>query len=225
MPSILFVGEDHLFYDDLEEQVKLNASDFVITYVQTIHEVLEVLSYSGCDLLLIDSEVEELPGVELLKSLRKKNIRIPAFLFAQKSQDVRDENIVGLNHVIYKPFSLEEFLDKLKSSLVLYENSAEGVIEFDKFELYQSTKELKNIKTGDIVKLTEKEIAILKYLYKSGGAIVSRQELLNQVWGYNPEVTTHTLETHIYRLRQKLEEDTSMAKTLITDEGGYLLVI
>lgn len=225
MPSILFVGENNLFFDDLDEQIKLNAPDFNITYVQTLHEVLEVLSYSGCDLLLIDSEVGEFPGVELLKSLRKKNIRIPAFLFAQKSQDIKEENIVGLNHVIYKPFLLEDFLDKLKSSLVLYENSAEGVIEFDKFELYQSTKELKNTKTGDIVKLTEKEIAILKYLYKSGGAIVSRQELLNQVWGYNPEVTTHTLETHIYRLRQKLEEDTSMAKTLITDEGGYLLII
>ena len=74
------------------------------------------------------------------------------------------------------------------------------------------------------MRLTEKETAILKYLYRTGDKVVSRDVLLNEVWGYNAGVTTHTLETHIYRLRQKIEPDPSNAKLLVTEPGGYRLV-
>ncbi|MCZ6522531.1 MAG: helix-turn-helix domain-containing protein, partial [Alphaproteobacteria bacterium] len=74
------------------------------------------------------------------------------------------------------------------------------------------------------VRLTEKETAILKYLYRAGDKVVGREVLLNEVWGYNAGVTTHTLETHIYRLRQKIERDPSNARLLITEPGGYRLV-
>jgi DNA-binding response OmpR family regulator len=74
------------------------------------------------------------------------------------------------------------------------------------------------------VRLTEKETAILKYLYRSGHKVVSRGVLLDEVWGYNAGVNTHTLETHIYRLRQKIERDPSHAEILITESGGYRLV-
>jgi DNA-binding response OmpR family regulator len=73
------------------------------------------------------------------------------------------------------------------------------------------------------VRLTEKETNILKYLYRAGSKPVSREELLTEVWGYNAGVTTHTLETHVYRLRQKIEPDPAMAKILITEMGGYRL--
>jgi DNA-binding response OmpR family regulator len=72
--------------------------------------------------------------------------------------------------------------------------------------------------------LTEKETAILKYLYRAGEKVVSRYTLLHEVWGYNAGVTTHTLETHIYRLRQKIEKDTANAEILVTESGGYKLV-
>ena len=73
------------------------------------------------------------------------------------------------------------------------------------------------------IRLTEKETAILKYLYRAGNKPVSRDTLLGEVWGYNSGVTTHTLETHIYRLRQKIEEDPSHAQILLTEQGGYRL--
>jgi DNA-binding response OmpR family regulator len=74
------------------------------------------------------------------------------------------------------------------------------------------------------VRLTEKETAILKYLYRAGEKTIGRAILLNEVWGYNSGVTTHTLETHVYRLRQKIERDPAKAEILITEPGGYRLV-
>ena len=72
--------------------------------------------------------------------------------------------------------------------------------------------------------MTDKEAQILKFLYLHGDRVVSRDELLDEVWGYNAGVTTHTLETHVYRLRQKIENDPSNAEILVTEPGGYRLV-
>jgi DNA-binding response OmpR family regulator len=73
------------------------------------------------------------------------------------------------------------------------------------------------------VRLTEKEAAILKYLYRAGPEVVGREVLLHEVWGYSEGITTHTLETHVYRLRQKIERDPSQAEILLTEAGGYRL--
>ena len=77
--------------------------------------------------------------------------------------------------------------------------------------------------TGRRIHLTEKETAILRYLYRAGET-VPRETLLQEVWGYNSGVTTHTLETHIYRLRQKIEKDAAAPAILVTEAGGYKLV-
>ena len=74
------------------------------------------------------------------------------------------------------------------------------------------------------MRLTEKETAILKFLLRAGDEPVSRDVLLNDVWGYHADVTTHTLETHIYRLRQKIEADPANAQLLVTEGGGYRLM-
>ena len=74
------------------------------------------------------------------------------------------------------------------------------------------------------IRLTEKETAILRFLYRAGQSVISREVLLREVWGYNSNVTTHTLETHIYRLRQKIERDPTKAQLLVTAAGGYKLI-
>ena len=76
---------------------------------------------------------------------------------------------------------------------------------------------------GNKIKVTEKELEILKFLFGAGDKIISRDVLLHEVWGYNSGVTTHTLETHVYRLRQKIERDPSNAELLVTEPGGYRL--
>ena len=74
------------------------------------------------------------------------------------------------------------------------------------------------------IRLTEKETAILKHLYRAGARVIGRDTLLGEVWGYNAGVTTHTLETHVYRLRQKIERDPAHAEILVTETGGYRLI-
>ena len=89
---------------------------------------------------------------------------------------------------------------------------------------FQPANKLLEAQDGGKVRLTDKETSILKYLYRQGPKTITRDVLLKEVWGYNNRVTTHTLETHIYRLRQKIERDPSNARLLVTEEGGYRLV-
>ena len=104
-----------------------------------------------------------------------------------------------------------------------FDNTSDGYLYFNNFELRPANKEIINLRNNESTKLTEKEVSILKYLYKSRGRIVSKNELLQEVWEYSPEVTTHTIETHIYRLRQKVEQNSPEIQLILTDEGGYSL--
>ena len=92
-----------------------------------------------------------------------------------------------------------------------------------KFVFHPSEKTLLEVKRKKTIRLTEKEVAILQYLFAANKRVVERDVLLNEVWGYNSGISTHTLETHIYRLRQKVEPNPSKPQFLITEEGGYLL--
>ena len=126
-------------------------------------------------------------------------------------------------NVIAKPLNLSRLLDRIKAGIQLHENSQEGYLCFNNYELHPIAKEILNKRNKEVVKLTEKEVAVIKYLYKAKDKIVSRQELLQEVWGYSPEVSTHTIETHIYRLRQKVEHEDESAQLIVTTEGGYRL--
>ena len=113
-------------------------------------------------------------------------------------------------------------MPRLRAHLRSHEQSEDAVFRVGPYEFKPAVKMLVTADDRKI-KLTEKETSILKYLYRSGGQPVSREKLLDEVWGYNSGVTTHTLETHIYRLRQKIEPDTSQATLLLTESGGYRL--
>ena len=111
----------------------------------------------------------------------------------------------------------------LRSCINKFENSSDGYLLFNCYELHPATKEIINVRNNNVVKLTEKEVAVVKYLYKSKDKTVSKNDLLRDVWDYNADVTTHTIETHIYRLRQKVEQDDSSTQLIITEDGGYKL--
>ena len=129
----------------------------------------------------------------------------------------------GANDYIAKPFRLAELLARVRAQLRMFEHSEDAVFNIGPFIFHPSAKQLRDPVKNRRIRLTEKEAAILKYLYRAGPRPVSRQVLLNEVWGYNAAVTTHTLETHIYRLRQKIEPDPSNARLLLTEGGGYRL--
>jgi DNA-binding response OmpR family regulator len=113
-------------------------------------------------------------------------------------------------------------LARIRAQLRSHEASEDAYFRIGPYEFRPSAKVLVDDK-GKKIRLTEKETSILKYLYRAGEKPVSREELLTEVWGYNAGVTTHTLETHVYRLRQKIEPEPGNASILLTQAGGYRL--
>ena len=110
----------------------------------------------------------------------------------------------GANDYVTKPFRFAELLARIRAHLRQRESSEEALFRIGPYTFQPGAKHLIGEK-GNKLRLTEKETAILRFLYRAGQAVISREVLLREVWGYNANVTTHTLETHIYRLRQKIE--------------------
>ncbi|HYP58277.1 MAG TPA: response regulator transcription factor, partial [Beijerinckia sp.] len=129
----------------------------------------------------------------------------------------------GANDYVTKPFRFAVLLARMRAHLRQHDTSDEALFRIGPYTFQPGTKTLINEK-GSKLRLTEKETAILRFLYRAREEVITREVLLREVWGYNSNVTTHTLETHIYRLRQKIERDPAKAELLITEAGGYKLV-
>ncbi len=198
MAHILFVSDNEDFAADLKAQVLRFAPDF--SFVET-----------APDLLLVDENLQR------CDELRRKYPSIPLIFLSDENK----ENDM-LNIYVKKPFSLMSFLDVLRAANNNLDNSVDGYLWFNGYELRPNLREIADIKSGSVVKLTEKEVSILKYLYKNQNGYVSKNDLQRNVWKYSEDVTTHTIETHIYRLRQKVEQ-TDGRRLIVTDNGGYKL--
>ena len=177
------------------------------------------------DAIILDVSLPDGDGRDLCASLRKQGLRMPIIMLtgSDEEADVVRGLESGANDYIAKPFRLNELLARLRAQLRIFENSEDAVFSIGPYTFRPSAKLLQEPQRNRRIRLTEKEAAILKFLYRAGTKSVARQILLNEVWGYNAAVTTHTLETHIYRLRQKIEPDPANARLLVTEGGGYRL--
>jgi len=177
------------------------------------------------DLVIMDVGLPDMDGREAVKILRKSGFKAPVIMLT--GQDSESDTILGLeagaNDYVTKPFRFAVLLARIRAQLRQHEQSEDAVFTIGRYSFRPSAKVLIDEK-GQKVRLTEKETAILKFLYRAGQKVITRDVLLHEVWGYNSGVTTHTLETHIYRLRQKIERDPSKAEMLVTEAGGYKLV-
>ena len=209
MPNILFLTSDKDFYADLSGQIALYAKDFQVM------DSAEDTSLT--DLIILDDKIQDL---DVMRHLHPKT---PIILLLKEGNNTVRES--ALNTVMTKPLSLENLLNQIRSSLTLLDNSADGYLYFNQYELRPIEKEIYNERNGETTKLTEKEVAIIKFLYKNKNKIVSKNDLLQEVWGYSPDASTHTIETHIYRLRQKVEHEDTEAQLIMTEDGGYKLVL
>ena len=173
----------------------------------------------------MDVGLPDLDGREAVKLLRKSGFKAPVIMLT--GQDSEADTVLGLeagaNDYVTKPFRFAVLLARIRAQLRQHEQSEDAVFAIGQYTFKPASKLLVDEK-GSKIRLTEKETSILKYLYRAGEKVVTRDVLLHEVWGYNAGVTTHTLETHIYRLRQKIEKDPSSAELLVTEMGGYKLV-
>ena len=222
--KVLLVDDDDDFRGSLAEQLRLH-DGFETAEVGTGSEALAILKEASFDIVLLDVGLPDFDGRELCRIVRRSGIKIPVIILTGADTDA--DTILGLesgaNDYVVKPFKFGVLLARIRAQLRQHELSEDAIFAIGPFTFKPSAKLLVREEGGQQVRLTEKEVAILKYLYRRGDKVASRDQLLNDVWGYNAGVTTHTLETHVYLLRQKIEEDPSNAKILITNHGGYLL--
>lgn len=222
---ILLVDDDEALLQSLAEQLDLH-EDFDTVGSASAAEALEQVKGSRFDLIILDVGLPDMDGREVCRAMRRGGVRTPIIMLTGADSD--SDTILGLdsgaNDYVTKPFRFGVLLARVRAQLRQHEQSEDAVFTIGGFTFRPSAKTLVDDENNQKIRLTEKETAILKYLYRAGSNAVPRDKLLNEVWGYNAEVTTHTLETHIYRLRQKIETDPSSAELLVTAPGGYRLV-
>ena len=175
--------------------------------------------------ILLDLGLPDGSAREFCAKLRRAGMRMPIILLAGAAgeEEVLRCLDAGANDAITKPLRIQDLLAKLRAQIERYNGGEDAASFIGPYEFRPAAKLLQEPKRGRKIRLTEKEAAILSFLLSAGGQPVSREILLSEVWGYNSKVTTHTLETHIYRLRQKIEPNPAEARILLTDAGGYRL--
>ena len=221
---LLIVDDDVTLGESLSEQFDLHG-EFATHLVHSAGEGLQWLQQAPADLVILDVGLPDMDGREACRKLRAQGVKCPVIMLTGADTDA--DAILGLdsgaNDYVTKPFRYGVLLARVRAHLRQHEQSEDAVFNIGQYIFKPSAKLLLGGKPGNKIRLTEKETAILKFLYRAGGKVTSREVLLHEVWGYNSAVTTHTLETHIYRLRQKIEENPSQARLLITEHGGYRL--
>ncbi len=222
--NILIVDDDAELRDALLEQLRLH-EEFEASAVETATKGVQAAKAGQVDLIIMDVGLPDMDGREAVRILRKNGFKAPIIMLT--GADTDSDTILGLesgaNDYVAKPFRFAVLLARIRAQLRQHEASEDAIFAIGPYSFRPSSKLLTTPK-GSKVRLTEKETAILRYLYRAGQQPVSRETLLQEVWGYNSGVTTHTLETHVYRLRQKVEQDAANPSILVTDSGGYKLV-
>ena len=223
--KVLIVDDDVTLCESLCEQLQLH-EEFETVVSPTARDALEQAKNQYFDAVLLDVGLPDMDGRETCRLMRRAGVKVPIVMLTGADSDA--DTILGLdagaNDYITKPFRLGVLLARLRAHLRQHEQSEDAGFTIGPYTFQPSGKLLLEEATQKKVRLTEKETSILKYLFRSGDRPVNRDTLLGEVWGYNAGVTTHTLETHVYRLRQKIELDPSNAEILVTEPGGYRLV-
>ena len=222
---ILIVDDDSALRQSLTEQLELN-QEFVTVECETAAQALEIAKHERLDAILLDVGLPDMDGRELCRRLRDAAVQVPIVMLTGADSDA--DTILGLDagadDYVTKPFRLSVLLARLRAHLRQSEHSDDAEFTIGPYTFRPGAKLLLDPSGRKKVRLTEKETAILKYLYRARDRVIGRGTLLGEVWGYNAGVTTHTLETHVYRLRQKIERDPTRAEILVTESGGYRLV-
>jgi DNA-binding response OmpR family regulator len=222
--QILLVDDDEDLRKTLAEQIALH-EEFEPIEAETATRGIELAREARPELILLDVGLPDIDGREACRMMRKTGVKVPIIMLTGADTDA--DTILGLesgaNDYITKPFRFGVLLARMRAHLRQHEQSEDAIFQIGPYVFQPAVKLLVDDASGARLRLTEKETAILKYLYRAGGKPVPRDELLNDVWGYHAAVTTHTLETHVYRLRQKMEVEPSNARILVTEPGGYRL--
>ncbi|MCB2106937.1 MAG: response regulator transcription factor [Rhodobacteraceae bacterium] len=223
--ALLIVDDDELLRRALKEQISSQGDFNEIDEVETGAAAHERALARVYDMILLDVGLPDSDGRDICRKMRASGVRSPIIMLTAADSD--DDAITGLesgaNDYVTKPFRMALLLARVRAHLRQHEKSDDAIFIIGPYKFQPAAKMLMVGDGQKKIRLTEKETAILKFLYRVGNKTVSRETLLGEVWGYNAAVTTHTLETHVYRLRQKIEPDPNRVQLLVTEPGGYRL--
>ena len=221
---LLLVEDDNAIRETLRDQLQ---EEFFVVEAARGAEALKLAKASIYELIILDAGLPDMNGLDVCKLMRRAGINAPVIMLT--GADTEADTVLGLdwgaNDYVTKPFKMGLLLARIHAQLRQYDRSEGAILTIGPYTFRPAAKIMIDTANGDRkIRLTEKETAILKYLFRAGETVIGRDVLLNEVWGYDTGVTTHTLETHVYRLRQKIERDPSNAEILITEPGGYRLI-
>ena len=223
LKKILLVVDDEDLRETLTEQLMLS-EDFKVSEGTDGAQAIEKVNQQSFDLIILDVGLPVTDGREFFRLIREHGVKSPMLMLTESDTDA--SKFLGLNagtnDYITKPFKFPVLLARIRAQLRQYEQSEDAILKLGPY-MFNPAGKLLMTEAGNQIRLTEKETNILKFLYHTRERVIQRDTLLHEVWGYNAGVTTHTLETHIYRLRQKIETDPSNSSLLVTENGGYRL--
>jgi DNA-binding response OmpR family regulator len=224
--TLLVVEDDLDLREVLAEQLQLQ-QEFTVLPASSGAEAMEMAKREHVDLVLLDVGLPDMDGRQVCRAMRQTGLKAPIIMLT--GSDTESDTIMGLeagaSDYVTKPFRLGVLIARIRAQLRQHEQSDDAIFAIGPYRFRPASKLLVDPEKNRRIRLTEKETAILKYLFRAGDKPIARDVLLNEVWGYNSGVTTHTLETHVYRLRQKIERNPAKAEILVTEQGGYRLVI
>jgi DNA-binding response OmpR family regulator len=223
--KILIVDDDPQLRDALTDQLSLY-EEFEAAAADNGTEGVQFAKEGQIDLVIMDVGLPDIDGREAVRILRRNGFKAPIIMLTDN--DIDSDTILGLesgaNDCVTKPFRFAVLLARIRTQLRQHEASTDAIFAIGPYKFWPASKLLLN-QQGSKLRLTQMETSILRYLYRAGAQPASRERLLQEVWGYNSGVSTHTLETHIYRLRQKIEKDAAAPAILVTAAGGYKLML
>jgi len=222
--KILIIDDDAELGEALKEQLSLH-EEFDAVVAQNAKEGIQIVRAELIDLVIMDIGLPDIEGHEAVRILRRNGFKGPVIILSGRDADA--DTILGLesgaNDYVTKPIRFGVLLARIRAQLRQHQASEDAIFTIGAHTFRPSSKLFRN-HSGNKVRLTDKETSILRFLCRAEQP-ASRETLLREVWGYNPGLTTHTLETHIYRLRQKIELDAANPTILVTDSRGYRLVL
>jgi DNA-binding response OmpR family regulator len=222
---ILVVEDDQALALGL--RINLEAEGYEVVHTVTAEEGLSVLENSGVDLVVLDIMLPGMSGVEALRNIRSGNLKLPVLILtARSSLDDKVEGLkAGADDYLTKPFSLEEFILRVKRMLDRYQwYKSEDILQVGNTRINFNTLEITD-STGKVFRITPHEANLIQYLSLHQDRIVTRAELLKNVWGVDPDIETRTVDTFISRIRRYVENDPSRPERIISVRGkGYRFI-
>ncbi|HKW52640.1 MAG TPA: response regulator transcription factor [Stellaceae bacterium] len=220
---LLIVSPEHSSHQSPLRQLALY-DELVIAWAGSATEAMRLLADNNHTAVLVDAPLPDLDEAAFCRQVRRQGTRTPVLVLGSGN----DAAVIlaleaGAIDYLVKPVRANLLMARLRAHLRQYEQCEAASIPMGPFVLRVGEKVLLDIASGKEIRLTARETDLLKYLHRAGDRTVSQSRLLTDVWGYHASVDTHTVQTHVHRLRRKIGDDRRTGKLIVTDGHGYRL--